>query len=95
MTISSKIGIKRSTCSVVSTTSITTGDDQPYLLASLIVVIIGGMGSLGGAAIGALLVGLVEQYGLAYSPTNAEVIIFIMMVIVLAVRPQGILGRPA
>ena len=78
-----------------STTSITTGDDQPFLLASLIVVIIGGMGSLGGAAIGALLVGLVEQYALAYRPTEAEVLIFLMMVIVLAVRPQGILGRPA
>ena len=38
---------------------------------------------------------MVEQYGLAYSPTNAETVIFIIMVVVLAVRPQGLLGRPA
>jgi branched-chain amino acid transport system permease protein len=76
-------------------TSVSVTDDGTYLLWSLIVVIIGGMGSLTGAAIGAILVGLVEQYGLAYSPTNAETIIFVIMVIVLAIRPQGLLGRPA
>jgi branched-chain amino acid transport system permease protein len=78
-----------------SLTSVTIGDDGTFLLWSLIVVIIGGMGSLGGAAIGAVLVGLLEQYGLAYSPTNAETIIFIVLVLVLAIRPQGLLGRPA
>lgn len=78
-----------------SALSISTGEDGRYLLASLIVVIIGGMGSLEGAAIGALLVGLVEQYGLAYAPYYSEIMIFAIMVIVLAIRPQGLLGRPA
>ncbi|GAC1319743.1 MAG: branched-chain amino acid ABC transporter permease [Chloroflexota bacterium] len=78
-----------------SALSISTGEDARYLLASLIVVIIGGMGSLEGAAIGALLVGLVESYGLAYAPTYTEILIFAMMVVVLAIRPQGFLGRPA
>lgn len=76
-------------------TSVSVTDDGTFLLWSLIVVIIGGMGSLTGAAIGAVLVGLVEQYGLAYSPTNAETVIFVILVIVLAIRPHGLLGRPA
>ena len=75
-------------------TSVSITDDGTYLLWSLIVVIIGGLGSISGAAIGAVIIGLVEQYGLAYSPTNAETIIFVIMVIVLALRPQGLLGRP-
>jgi branched-chain amino acid transport system permease protein len=75
--------------------SIAPGEDTRYLLASLVVVIVGGMGSVTGAAIGALLIGLAEQLGLAYSPTYGVVYTFIIMVAVLAVRPQGIMGRPA
>lgn len=73
--------------------SIAPGEDIRYLLASLVVVIVGGMGSIAGAAIGALLVGLAEQFGLAYFPTYGVVITFVIMIVVLAVRPQGILGR--
>jgi len=76
-----------------SNLSIQPGVDGEYLLYSLIVVIIGGMGSIGGAALGALLVGLVQQYGLAYFPTYSVLITFAIMIIVLAVRPQGLLGR--
>ncbi|MEM7801091.1 MAG: branched-chain amino acid ABC transporter permease [Chloroflexota bacterium] len=76
-----------------SALSLRPGDDGVYLLSSLIVVIVGGMGSLSGAALGAILVGLAGQYGLAYLPTYASLITFVIMVIVLAVRPQGILGR--
>ncbi len=47
--------------------SISPGEDIRYLLASLVVVIVGGMGSVVGAAIGALLIGLAEQFGLAYA----------------------------
>lgn len=73
--------------------SIAPGEDVRYLLASLVVVIVGGMGSIPGAAIGALLVGLAEQFGLAYFPTYGVVITFVIMIGVLAVRPQGIMGR--
>lgn len=73
--------------------SIAPGEDVRYLLASLVVVIVGGMGSIAGAAIGALLVGLAEQFGLAYFPTYGVVVTFIIMIAVLAVRPQGIMGR--
>lgn len=75
--------------------SIAPGEDVRYLLASLVVVIVGGMGSVAGAAIGALLIGLAEQIGLAYFPTYSVVLTFVIMVAVLAVRPQGIMGRPA
>lgn len=73
--------------------SIAPGEDIRYLLASLVVVIVGGMGSISGAAIGALLIGLAEQFGLAYFPTYGVVLTFIIMIAVLAVRPQGIMGR--
>ncbi len=77
-----------------SALSIGPGDDGLYLLYSLIVVIIGGMGSVGGAALGALLVGLVGQFALAYAPTYSILLTFAMMILVLAVRPQGLAGRP-
>ncbi|MDW3203994.1 MAG: branched-chain amino acid ABC transporter permease [Alphaproteobacteria bacterium] len=72
--------------------SIAPGEDIRYLLASLIVVIVGGLGSVTGAAIGALLIGLAEQFGLAYFPTYGVVLTFLIMVVTLAVRPQGIMG---
>jgi branched-chain amino acid transport system permease protein len=78
-----------------SINSVGPGDDGVYLLNSLIVVIIGGMGSLVGTAIGALLIGLVEQYGLAYAPTYSYLVTFALMILVLAFRPQGMFGRPA
>jgi branched-chain amino acid transport system permease protein len=73
--------------------SVSPGEDTRYLLASLVVVIVGGMGSIVGAAIGALLIGLAEQFGLAYAPTYGIVFTFVIMVAVLAFRPQGIMGR--
>jgi branched-chain amino acid transport system permease protein len=78
-----------------SALSIAPGEDLRYLLASLVVVIVGGMGSVGGAALGALLIGLAEQFGMAYSPTYGVVYTFIIMVATLAFRPQGFFGRKA
>ena len=76
-----------------SVLSVSPGEDARYLLSSLIVVIVGGMGSIPGAAIGALLVAMAETYGLAYTPTYGIVYTFAIMVLVLAVRPQGLMGR--
>lgn len=69
------------------------GQDGVFLLYSLVVVIVGGMGSIAGAAVGAVLVGLISQFGLVFAPSYANVLTFALMVVVLAVRPQGILGR--
>ena len=78
--------------------SLQPGEDTSFLLNSLIVVIIGGMGSLGGAAIGALLLGLVDVY-LVFGDTDLSnysiLVTFGLLVAVLAVRPLGLSGRPA
>ncbi|NWG24344.1 MAG: branched-chain amino acid ABC transporter permease [Pseudorhodoplanes sp.] len=71
--------------------SIQPGEDIKILLASLVVVIVGGMGSIPGAAIGAVIIGLAEQFGSVYIPTYAIVLTFVIMVLVLALRPQGLL----
>ena len=82
--------------------SLSPGEDTSFLLNSLIVVIIGGMGSLGGAAIGALALGLVDAYADVYlvfgdtDLTNYSILVtFGLLVAVLAVRPLGLFGRPA
>jgi branched-chain amino acid transport system permease protein len=73
--------------------SMVPGEDIRLLLASLIVVIVGGMGSVVGAAIGAVILGLAETYGLAYAPTYSVVFTFGILILVLAFRPRGIMGR--
>jgi branched-chain amino acid transport system permease protein len=75
------------------------GVDGNWLLYSLVVVIIGGMGSLGGAAVGALLLGLVSNFSSAYLPGNdtfySIIFTFVLLAVVLAFRPLGLFGRPA
>ena len=66
--------------------------DIRFLLDSLVVVILGGMGSIPGAALGAVIVGLSEQLGSVYIPSYAIVVTFLIMVLVLAVRPQGLIA---
>jgi branched-chain amino acid transport system permease protein len=82
--------------------SLAPGQDTAFLLNSLIVVIIGGMGSLGGAAIGAIALGLVDSYADVYlvfggtDLTNYSILVtFALLVGVLAARPLGLFGRPA
>ena len=75
--------------------SMVPGEDTRLLLASLIVVIVGGMGSVVGAAIGAVMLGLAETFGLAYAPTYSVVFTFVILVVVLAFRPRGLMGRAA
>jgi branched-chain amino acid transport system permease protein len=75
--------------------SMVPGEDTRLLLASLIVVIVGGMGSVVGAAIGSAILGLAETYGLVYAPTYSVVFTFVILIAVLAFRPRGIMGRPA
>lgn len=73
-------------------------EDVDFLLKALIVVIVGGMGSLAGAAVGALALGLVEAWAPQYLPggtTNYSILVtFLLLVFVLAVRPLGLFGRP-
>ena len=78
------------------------GYDALFLLNSLIVVIIGGLGSIGGAAVGALLLGMVRNYSNVYLIFGSQdytyysiIATFALLVFVLAVRPLGLFGRPA
>ena len=82
-----------------SQTAVSNGTDGIWLLNSLVVVIIGGMGSLAGAAVGSMLYGLIGTFSAAYLPAGntqyAVIFTFVLLAIVLAVRPYGIFGRPA
>jgi branched-chain amino acid transport system permease protein len=80
---------------------VASGQDGQWLLNSLVVVIIGGLGSLFGAAAGALLYGFVFSFSAVYLPTTGGncctqysiVFTFILLALVLAFRPQGLFGR--
>ena len=62
---------------------------------ALIVVILGGTGSLLGALVGSFLIGFLYNFGQAMLPELAYVVLFLPMLVVLVVRPQGLFGRPA
>ena len=65
------------------------------IIRAFVVVVIGGLGSLSGAFIAAFLVGIAEALGILWVPSAALAIVFAVLVIVLAVRPQGIMGHRA
>ncbi len=69
------------------------GLDFEILPLAFAVVIIGGMGSLGGAAIGALLVGLADNFGKALFPEVSYFTLYAPMVLILAIKPTGLFGR--
>ncbi len=65
----------------------------PVLVESFVVTVVGGMGSLAGAVVAGLLVGVVFSLASLYAPAFAETSIFALMALVLLVRPQGLFGR--
>ena len=69
------------------------GLDFEMLPLAFAVVIIGGMGSLGGAAIGALAVGLADNFGKALFPEVSYFTLYAPMVLILAIKPTGLFGR--
>lgn len=73
--------------------SFSSGSDASILTYSLVVVIVGGMGSLGGAAIGALLVGLADSYCKVFAPNWTSIVIFGSLMLILAFRRNGLLGK--
>lgn len=64
------------------------------LIRTLIVVVVGGLGSLKGSLVGSLIIGQAETFGKAWIPDAAMLIIYVVMAIVLLARPQGLFGRP-
>jgi branched-chain amino acid transport system permease protein len=69
------------------------GMDVDLLPLAFVVVIIGGMGSLKGALVGAVVVGLIDNFGKALVPELSYFTLFAPMVIVLALKPTGLYGR--
>jgi branched-chain amino acid transport system permease protein len=75
--------------------SVYPGLDQEMLPLALVVVILGGSGSLLGSLVGSFVVGFLYNFGQAMFPELAYVVLFLPMLLVLVVRPQGLFGRPA
>lgn len=73
--------------------SVYPGMDADMLPLALVVVILGGLGSLGGAFVGSFVIGFIYSFGQVLLPDLAYIILFLPMVIVLAVRPRGLFGR--
>ncbi len=69
------------------------GLDLEILPYAFVVVIVGGMGSLKGAIVASLIVGLVDNFGKGFFPDLAYFTLFLPMAVILAVRPQGLFGR--
>jgi branched-chain amino acid transport system permease protein len=73
--------------------SLAPGADTQILTYALVVVVVGGLGSLRGAILGAFLVGLIYVFGQALVPNLAYFVLFAPMALVLILRPQGLFGR--
>lgn len=70
------------------------GMDFEIIVESFIVVVIGGLGSIAGTFLGAIIIGQVDAFGILWFPGYAIVFLYIIMAVVLIVRPWGLLGKP-
>jgi len=68
------------------------GMGDQMLILSFVVVVLGGIGSVTGAAIGALIVGLTDTFGQVFFPNFASISIYLVMAVILLWRPHGVLG---
>lgn len=68
--------------------------DLRVILEAFVVTVIGGLGSIGGALLASILIGLLQAFGILVFPKSTLVLVFAVMAIVLMVRPWGLLGRP-
>ena len=76
--------------------SLSPGVADPVLATSFLTVILGGLGSLGGAALAAFIVGIVEAYTSVYfGGSIGALVLFVLVLLLLVFRPQGLLGREA
>jgi branched-chain amino acid transport system permease protein len=74
--------------------ALTTVMDTTVIVEAFVVVVIGGMGSVWGALLASLLIGVLGAFGILLLPRISIVLIFVVMAVVLIVRPWGLLGRP-
>ena len=69
------------------------GEDWRILTLTLIVIIIGGMGSLGGTIIGALITGLIHSFSSAFIPQFSLFVLLLPVAVILSIRPRGLFGK--
>jgi branched-chain amino acid transport system permease protein len=72
---------------------LTTGMGESIIIDAFVVAVIGGMGSLKGAFLGALIIGLLSSFGTRFIPTFDMFLTFILMAGILLWRPQGLFGE--
>ena len=76
------------------TVAVALGMDSDVLVNAFVVVVVGGLGSFAGSFISAVLVGVLQSFGILIFPSISIVLLFAVMAVVLIVRPWGLLGRP-
>jgi len=69
------------------------GEDWRILTLTLIVIIIGGMGSLGGTIVGSLITGLIHSFSTAFIPQFSLFVLFLPVAVILSIRPRGLFGK--
>jgi branched-chain amino acid transport system permease protein len=72
---------------------LTAGMGFSILIESFIVTVIGGMGSIAGALLGSVLIGLVRSFGSIGFPLFVEGLMFLLMAVILILKPSGLLGK--
>lgn len=77
---------------VAPSASVQPGMDVTIIITAFAITIIGGLGSIGGAFVGALIVGMIESFSVFYIQRGSLAVIFVIMAVVLAFRPSGIFG---
>jgi branched-subunit amino acid ABC-type transport system permease component len=78
---------------VASQGAVSLGMDIDIIVRAFIIVVIGGVGSLAGALVGSMLVGIAESLGVLWIPSVSLVLVFVVLILVLVVRPRGLFGR--
>ena len=68
---------------------------QTYVIKAFIIVILGGMGSLGGSFVGAFLLGVIDSFGQVYWGEGAPLISYVLVILILVFRPRGLMGHAA
>ncbi len=68
--------------------------DLSIIIEAFVVVVVGGMGSIAGAFLASVIIGELQTFGILVFPKLTLVLIFVVMAVVLVIRPQGLLGRP-
>ncbi|MGB6707503.1 MAG: branched-chain amino acid ABC transporter permease, partial [Pseudolabrys sp.] len=75
--------------------SVSPGMGDKIIIIAFVVVVIGGIGSIKGAFVGALLVGLFDSFGKVLFPTVSSLVIYALMALILVWRPNGLFGKAA